>query len=181
MLRLTILGLRVPDAGPLFLTALACHVLAGMTCVVSGALAATARKRSGRHPTAGHVYLWGIAAVFATASVMATMRWREDRHLFGIAVIAAGLALLGWRARMRRRSGWVRWHAIGLGGSYIALLTGFYVDNGPQLPLWDRLPPWMFWLLPSAVGIPLIWWALRRFRSGVSARPHATLTADSPR
>jgi hypothetical protein len=26
-------------------------------------------------------------------------------------------------------------HAIGMGGSYIALLTGFYVDNGPFLPL----------------------------------------------
>ena len=27
-----------------------------------------------------------------------------------------------------------------MAASYVALLTGFYVDNGPQLPLWDRLP-----------------------------------------
>jgi len=25
-----------------------------------------------------------------------------------------------------------------LGVSYVALLTAFYVENGPHLPLWDR-------------------------------------------
>jgi hypothetical protein len=44
-----------------------------------------------------------------------------------------------------------------MGGSYIALLTGFYVDNGPFLPLWDRLPHLTYWLLPTAIGVPLIW------------------------
>jgi hypothetical protein len=50
-----------------------------------------------------------------------------------------------------------------MGGSYIALLTGFYVDNGNFLPLWDRLPHLTYWLLPSLIGIPLIRLALRRF------------------
>ena len=50
-----------------------------------------------------------------------------------------------------------------MGGSYIALLTGFYVDNGRFLPLWDRLPHIAYWLLPSLIGVPLIWRALRRF------------------
>jgi hypothetical protein len=49
-----------------------------------------------------------------------------------------------------------------MAGSYVALLTGFYVDNGPRLPLWDRLPHLAYWLLPAAVGIPLTWRALRR-------------------
>jgi hypothetical protein len=48
VLAVKILGLEIPDAGPLFLAALAVHVLAGMTCVFAGALAATARKRRGR-------------------------------------------------------------------------------------------------------------------------------------
>jgi hypothetical protein len=26
------------------------------------------------------------------------------------------------------------------GTAYVAMLTTFYVDNGPRLPLWDRLP-----------------------------------------
>jgi hypothetical protein len=167
----TIFGLVIPDAGPVFLTALALHVLAGLTSVVAGALAATARKRPGRHPRSGHVYLWGITVVFVTATVMAAIRWREDAHLFAIAVVAFGLAMFGWQMRRRRPHGWARWHASGMGGSYIALLTGFYVDNGPQLPLWNRLPHWMYWVLPAAIGIPLIWWALRRFSAGVSTRP----------
>ena len=60
-----------------------------------------------------------------------------------------------------------------MGGSYIALLTGFYVDNGPFLPLWDRLPHLTYWLLPSLIGVPLIWVALRRFQqnSVMNSRP----------
>jgi hypothetical protein len=50
-----------------------------------------------------------------------------------------------------------------MGGSYIALLTGFYVDNGAFLPLWNQLPHITYWLLRSGVGVPLIWLALRRF------------------
>jgi hypothetical protein len=173
MRMINVLGLEIPDAGPVFFAALAVHVLAGGTCVVAGALAATARKRPGRHPKAGQVYLWGLGVVFVTATVMAGIRWREDRHLFAIATVAFGLGLFGWRARRVRRPGWPRRHAVGMGGSYIALFTGFYVDNGPQLPVWDRLPHWTYWVIPAAVGIPLIWWASRRFRAGVSSRPHA--------
>jgi hypothetical protein len=158
-----ILGLPIPAAGPVFAAALVLHVACGLTAVVSGALAATANKRPGRHPRAGRVYLWALAGVFTTATIMATIRWHEDAHLFAIAVVAFGLGLYGYRARRRRRPGWPRHHAIGMGGSYIALLTGFYVDNGPFLPLWNRLPHLTYWLLPSIVGTQLTWLALHRF------------------
>jgi hypothetical protein len=167
----TIFGLEIPDAGPVFFGALAAHVAAGMTCVIAGALAATARKRPGRHPTAGRVYLWELGVVFATATVMAVIRWREDAHLFVVASVAFGLGLFGWQVRRLHRPGWLLRHAIGMGGSYIALFTGFYVDNGPQLPLWERLPHWSYWVIPAAIGIPVTWWALRRFHAGVSTRP----------
>jgi hypothetical protein len=167
-----VFGLAIPYAGRVFLAVLAIHVLAGGACVVAGALAATARKRPGRHPGAGQVYLCGLGVLFVTATVMAAIRWPEDRHLLAIATVACGLGWYGWRARRVRRPGWPRRHAIGMGGSYIALLTGFYVDNGRQLPVWDRLPQWTYWVLPAAVGIPLIWWALRRFGAGVSSRPY---------
>ena len=39
-------------------------------------------------------------------------------------------------------------HIAGIGVAYTAMLTTFYVDNGPHLPLWDRLPTLAFWLLP---------------------------------
>ena len=158
-----IFGLPIPDAGPLFAAALVLHILSGLTAVIAGALAATARKQPGRHPRAGRIYLWALGGVFATATIMAAIRWHEDAHLFAIAVIAFSLSLYGYRARRRHRPGWPPHHAIGM-GLYIALLTGFYVDNGPVLPLWDRLPHIAYWLLPSLVGVPLIWVALRRFQ-----------------
>jgi hypothetical protein len=161
----TLLGLPIPDAGPVFAVALAVHVSAGVTAVIAGALAASAAKKPGRHPTAGRTYLVGLGFIVATATVMSAIRWHEDAHLFAIAWVTFGLGLFGWRARRRQRPGWPTRHAIGMGGSYIALLTGFYVDNGSFLPVWDRLPHITYWLLPSLVGVPLIWWALRRFNS----------------
>ena len=76
--------------------------------------------------------------------------------------------------------GWPRWHATGMGGSYIALLTGSYVDSGPQLPLWNRLPHWMYWIIPTEIGVPLIWWALRRFHAGVSSGPRVAARSAAP-
>jgi hypothetical protein len=166
-----IFGLPIPDAGPIFAAALALHILSGLTAVIIGALAATARKQPGRHPRAGRAYLWALGGVFATATIMAAIRWHEDAHLFAIAVIAFSLGLYGYRARRQHWAGWAPHHAIGMGGSYIALFTGFYVDNGPFLPLWDRLPHLTYWLLPSLIGIPLIWQALRRFARATTDEP----------
>jgi len=162
VLAVEIAGLDIPDAGPVFLAVLAMHVTAGVTGAISGGLAAAAAKRPGRHPRAGAIYLYAIGAVFATATVMAALRWRYDRHLFLIAAVAFGLAMFGWWARRVRPRRWTVWHGSSMAGSYVALLTGFYVDNGPQLPLWDQLPPVAYWLLPAVVGVPVTWWALRR-------------------
>src|SRR5215218_10235133 len=125
MLAGEVLGLPIPDAGPIFAAALAAHVACGLTAVIAGALAATAKKRPGRHPRAGRVYLWAMAGIFTTATIMATIRWHQDAHLFAIAVVAFGLGLYGSRARRLRRARWPLHHAIGMGASYIALLTGF--------------------------------------------------------
>ena len=163
-------GLEIPDAGPVFLAALVVHVLAGLSAVVAGALAATARKRRGRHPRAGLVYLWCLGFVAASALVMAIIRWEHSAYLLLLAALLVGLGTMGWMSQPNRFPRRVRLHAIGMGGSYIVLLTGFYVDNGAQLPLWDQLPPILYWVLPAIVGVPLIWLALRRYRAGQSSR-----------
>ncbi|HYI05230.1 MAG TPA: hypothetical protein VD858_10095 [Reyranella sp.] len=161
---MTLLGvvIEVPDGGPVFVSALGLHVVGGMTAVISGTLAALSRKRRGRHPKAGYVYLAGLAVVAVSAVTMALIRGWEDAHLLVIALVAAGLGTAGWQARRRRRPGWRRWHGIGMAGSFIMLLTGFYVDNGARLPVWNLLPSWAYWLLPSLIGWPLTWLALRR-------------------
>jgi hypothetical protein len=171
-LALDIAGFHVPDAGPVFFTALAAHLAAAATAIVAGLLATTARKRPGRHPRAGTVYLYAIAGVFVTAAVMAVLRWRHDWHLFIIATVAFGLAALGWWVRRHPPRRWMAWHGCAMAGSYVALFTGFYVDNGPQLPVWDRLPHLAYWLVPAAVGAPLTWWAL--IRNGAMARSQGT-------
>jgi hypothetical protein len=40
------------------------HILAGLTCVVTGAGAAASRKGPRRHPRLGTVYYWALAVVF---------------------------------------------------------------------------------------------------------------------
>ncbi len=63
-----------------------------------------------------------------------------------------------------------------MGASYILLLTAFYVDNGKNLPLWNQLPQIAFWVLPSAIGAPIIAYVLwrhpliRRLRQNQSER-----------
>jgi hypothetical protein len=161
-------GIEVPDAGPVFFAALAVHIVAGATCVVAGLLAATATKARGRHPRAGRVYVIGIGVVFVTATMMAALRWRHDWHLFVIATVACGLAVSGWWARRRRPPRWMVWHGSAMAGSYAALFTGFYVDNGPQLPVWHLLPHLTYWLLPGAVAVPLTVVALIRNGAGLT-------------
>jgi hypothetical protein len=147
---------------------IALHIAAGATAVIAGAWAMLSPKRPGRHPRRGRVYLLALAVVAGTATVLAIAR-PHTAHLLllgGLAVIAAGVGLA---ARRIRWSGWLAYHITGMAGSYVFMLTAFYVDNGPRLPLWQLLPPITFWFLPAAVAVPLLVRALIRHR----ARPAA--------
>jgi hypothetical protein len=178
-------GLPIPDEGALFDVALAGHIAAGLTCVITGALAATAPKRPGRHPLSGPRLL-----LVAGGGI----RLLDDH---GRAALCPGLAPVAHRhRRLRGRqpglpgpptppARWLRVHIPAMGGSYIALFTGFYVDNGPHLPLWDRLPSLAYWLLPSLVGVPLILRAMTRRRRlsvsrGPRGRPHSGAQPGRP-
>jgi hypothetical protein len=156
----------VPGAAHLpapFTVFLLLPVPAGLACVVTGAAAAVSRKRRGRHPRFGTIYYWALAVVFVSATGMAALRWTEDRHLFALGTISFGVATVGYVARKVRWKGWTSFHILGMSSSYIVLLTAFYVDNGPHLPVWDRLPAVAYWTLPSLVGLPLLVRAVRRY------------------
>ena len=158
-----ILGDQVGSTAPAFLAFLALHVLAGLTAVLTGAIAALARKGSPRHIRAGRWFYRAITVVFATAIALAAMRWRQDYDLFLIGAVAFTAATVGYLHRRMHRSGDTG-HIAGMGIGYTAMLTAFYVDNGPHLPLWDRLPVLAFWLLPAAIATPLIARAVLRAR-----------------
>jgi hypothetical protein len=156
----SIAGIDIPSTNSVFLGVVAVHVLLGLVCVATGAIAMLSQKRAGRHPRYGTIYFWCLAAVFLTAASLAAVRWAEDYHLFILGTLSFAAAYLGRQARRQRWRHWVRLHIAGMGASYVLLLIAFYVDNGKSLPFWRDLPALAYWLLPAAFGIPLIFRAL---------------------
>jgi hypothetical protein len=149
------LGVQVGSTAPWFLALLAVHIPAGLLAVATGAGAAATRKGSALHIRLGRWYYAAITAVFATAAALALPRWGEDLDLLLLGTLAFTAATLGYLHRHHHRPGHTG-HTLGMGVSYAVMLTAFYIDNGPRLPLWDHLPTWASWLLPGAVAAPLI-------------------------
>jgi hypothetical protein len=141
---------------------LAVHVPAGVVAVISGASAMLSAKGGSAHRRSGRIYLGALAVGFSSGAGLVVTRWPRFPHLLALGLVAAALASIGYATR-RRPTPFV--HLVAMGGSYIAMLTAFYVDNGPKLPLWNLLPPIAFWFLPSVLGVPIIVRAvLRRAR-----------------
>jgi hypothetical protein len=156
----TIAGIEIPSTDPLFLAITTVHIMLGILCVATGAIAMLSTKAPGRHPLYGTLYFWALTLVFVTASVLSFMRWEANYHLFILGALTFTAALVG---RESRRGPWqdgTAIHIAGMGSSYILLLTAFYVDNGKQLPIWKDLPHWTYWGLPALLGLPLMVWAL---------------------
>jgi uncharacterized membrane protein len=155
-----VLGIPIPSDDPLFLGVVALHVIAGLAAVASGLTAMLATKGRGRHSNAGTIYFWCLAALFGTATLLSAMRWAEDYHLFLLGALAFGSGVLG-RAVIARH--WdLRFHVAAMGTSFVVLLTAFYVDNGPNLPIWRELPRIAYWTVPAIVAVPIILWAFMR-------------------
>jgi hypothetical protein len=167
----TFAGFDLPSDSPLFIGVLGVHVLFGLACVVLGIVAMLSAKRRGRHPSAGTLYYWSLAALFASATVLAAMRWAEDYHLFILGALSFAAATVGRTARRQSWRRWVDFHVTGMGLSYILMLTAFYVDNGKNLPLWRDLPYIAYWVVPGAVGVPLIVNALNRWHRRLALGP----------
>jgi uncharacterized membrane protein len=135
------------------------HAAAGVVAAASGATAMLASKGGRAHRRGGRVYLAALGIVCSSGGALAIARWPHFPHLLALAVIAAALGAAGYAARSRTRPAA---HLVAMGTSYVAMLTAFYVDNGPKLPIWRLLPQAAFWVLPSLVALPLLVRALRR-------------------
>lgn len=160
-----ILGFEIPSDSRVFLTVLSFHVLAALGSVVTGIIAMLSPKRSGRHPKFGTIYYWCLTVVFMSATVLAAMRWSDDAYLFSLGAASFLAATVGRAARRGQWPGWVPIHISGMGLSYTIMLIAFYMDNGRNLPVWKGLPSATYWLIPSAVGVPLIVRAVVRYRN----------------
>lgn len=159
---IVVFGIPIPSSSPLFLSILAVHVAAGLVSSVAGTVAMLSPKDAGRHPSAGAVYYWSLVAVFVTMAALSVLRWPHDTHLFVLGIFSFGAGAIGRTARRRLWHGWLPVHVTGMAVSYILLLTAFYVDNGPHLPVWRSLPRLAHWLLPAVIGVPVLVWTLRQ-------------------
>jgi hypothetical protein len=161
-MRVSIAGIEVPSDSPVFLATLAVHVPLGLLAVLSGAGAMLTEKKHGIHTRFGSIYFWSLGALFLTSAILAALRWSQDYHLFALGTLAFLAALIGRETRRHRWATAVDLHITAMGVSYIAMITAFYVDNGKNLPIWRDMPPLAYWLMPSAVGLPLMITALIR-------------------
>src|SRR4026209_2488714 len=108
-------GIVVPCDSSVFLAVLAIHIPFGIACVLAGLVALLSKKQPGRHPKFGTIYYWSLSVVFVSASVMTSLRWAEDYHLFILGTLSFTAALFGRMARQQRWIGWVRFHILGMG------------------------------------------------------------------
>jgi uncharacterized membrane protein len=154
---MTVAGIEIPSNDPVFLAVvLGIHIPLGLTCVVLGLTAMLSKKGRGRHSTCGKIYFWCLLALTASATYLSIARWAENYHLFVLGMLSFAMAWFGRTAMQKRWSYCARLHISGMGLSYVVLLIAFYVDNGKQLPLWRDFPHFTYWLLPLAIGVPLI-------------------------
>jgi hypothetical protein len=85
-----VFGIPIPSSSPLFLSIVAVHVAAGLVSSVAGVVAMLARKRAGRHPSAGAVYYWSLVVVFLTMTALSILRWPHNTHLFVLGILSFG-------------------------------------------------------------------------------------------
>ena len=156
-----IFGIPVPSTDPTFLSFVVVHILISLVAVVSGLVAMLSDKGKRRHSTYGKVYFWSMLFSFCTVIILSVMRWPHNIHLLSIGILAIGSTMVGYWLAKNRMLNWTRYHTICMGASYILLMTGFYVDNGRNLPFWRLFPQWFFWVFPAVVGVPIIIYALR--------------------
>jgi len=155
-------GLPLPRDDREFVIAVVIHIVLSLSAIVFGLIAMLSDKNSGRHSKFGQLYYWFILFAFVTVITLVIMRWPHNNHLFVIGVLTVFLVLIGRRLAQNKKANWARHHAIFMGGSYILLLTGFYVDNGAHLPFWRQFPQWFFYIFPALIGVPIIVIVLRK-------------------
>lgn len=148
-------GIIIPDNSPVFLTFIGIHIVVALLCLISGVLAMFTNKTNKRHPVYGTFYFWSLSVVFLTSICLSVLRWPLDNHLLVLGTLSFALALGGRLAQRKKWKNHMRWHLAGMSGSFIILLTAFYVDNGKNLPLWKLLPEIAYWVLPALIGIPI--------------------------
>jgi uncharacterized membrane protein len=155
-------GIPVPSTDRTFLIIVVIHILLSLVALISGLFAMLSDKGSFKHSKYGKAYFFSMLSAFGTVLILSIMSWPRNTHLLLIGMFAAIFTYTGsWLAKMKPMY-WQRLHTVCMGGSYILLLTGFYVDNGKNLPFWNQFSQTFFYLFPASIGIPIILYTLMK-------------------
>jgi hypothetical protein len=146
------------------------HALLGTALLVFGGAALLARKsRRSRHPRAGELYFWTLAAILATGLVDGVVQHGQKLSLLELLIpptFACGL--VGYLAVKRRGRWlgrpWLFWHIVGQSTSYVLVVVVFLLQTLVRAFPASPTATLGAWLLPLAVGVPLVARALRRWR-----------------
>jgi hypothetical protein len=149
-------GIPIPSTDKVFIGLVVVHIIISLVALTAGALAMFAHKTSLGHKKNGNIYFWSMSFAFITIVILSIMRWPHNISLLAIGISAFSATVLGRKFAKTKRKGWTRLHLIFMGASYIFLLTGFYVDNGKNLPFWRSFSHWFMYVFPSMIGIPII-------------------------
>jgi uncharacterized membrane protein len=153
-------GIPVPSTDKTFLTVVVIHIVLSLGAVISGLFAMLANKSSGLHRKSGKCYFLSMLSAFGTVLILSVMSWPRNMHLLLIGTLAAIFSYTGYRLAKVKPVKWTRLHTVCMGSSYILLLTGFYVDNGKNLPFWNQFSQAFFYVFPASIWIPIIVYTL---------------------
>lgn len=145
------------------------HIFAAASSFLTGTYAICAEKSRGGHTMVGTIYHWLMLLACLTAVPLALLHWEKSRYLIFVAIGSYSFAFRGYRAARMRQPGWLGRHISGMLGSYIAMTTALVVIGARSFPILTAVPSFVFWILPTLVGTPLIILSRRRFKTARNA------------
>lgn len=89
---------------------------------------------------------------------------------FGIITLKNGTDDLRFfiKPNISEKHWWLYQHIGAMGGSYIAALTAFAVQN-PNIFMPNSSNQWLLWVFPGVIGTPVIVFAIRRWKKKLTA------------
>lgn len=158
----------------LFEIVLYVHIACAVSAFSLAPFAIFSQKKSGWHTRVGTIYHWLLCVACILAIPISILRWEKNWYLLFVAIISYAFAFVGYRAGVKRFSGWLQWHIAGMLGSYIAMWTAFLVVGARSIPILDQVLSFVLWILPTILGTPLIYLVRKRARNSKYSLPSST-------
>ena len=135
------------------------HILCGGLGLLIAFGAFFSKKRKGIHTILGNIYHWVFVLLSLSAIALALLDWKNLWWFLPISLFSYSFALVGYLAAKTKWENWIRFHLIGQGGSFIAMVTALFVVNFGPVNLF-------VWFLPTIIGTPILIWFANEVKAG---------------